>query len=210
MMNQHQWVEECLDYYKQNDIQIGDPHEGVWEDAHYPLPHSMGDSTIKLLHDHHQIQGVLQSEEVGRCCFYSGDVIRALRHLRLPQPFYDHIEGLRKKWDRDRARSSGFCASLDRQGERAKKGGSMTKKRKRGIFGISPDQHSKNSKIGIKNTNSQKWMCLEDGWISNSGGLGYHMKSLRLTRRVLLTTDEFDEIMDLPPMQRLLAWGMAL
>ena len=95
MMNQHQWVEGCLNYYKQHDIQIGDPNEGRWEDAHYPLPRSMGDSTVKLLHDHHQIQGVLQSEEVGRCCFYSGDVIRALRRLKLPQPIHNYISSLR-------------------------------------------------------------------------------------------------------------------
>lgn len=209
-MNQHQWVEECLGYYKQNDVQIGDPNEGVWEDAHYPLPRGMGDSTIKLLHEHHQIQGVLQSEEVGRCCFYSGDAIRAIKRLNLPEPLHSYVDKLRKKWDRERALSSGFALTPELQHSRGSKGGSVTKKRKRGIFGRSPDQHSNNSKIGIKNTNSQKWMCLEDGWISNSGGLGHHMKSLGLTHRVLLTTDEFDEIADLLPMQRLLAWGMAL
>ena len=207
MMNQHQWVEGCLNYYKQHDIQIGDPNEGRWEDAHYPLPRSMGDSTVKLLHDHHQIQGVLQSEEVGRCCFYSGDVIRALRRLKLPQPIHNYISSLRIKWDAHRASNSGFCTSLDRQGERGKKGGYTTKSRGVGIFGVPANLHSQNSKIGIKNTNSQKWMCLEDGWISNSGGVGHHMKARGFSHRVLLTTDEFNEIKDLPLMQRLLAWG---
>lgn len=77
-MNQQEFVTGVQSYYKENDIQPGDPNEGRWEEAHYPLPKGQGDQTVLLLHHHHQIQGLLQSEEVGRCCFYSYDTKKFL------------------------------------------------------------------------------------------------------------------------------------
>ena len=53
------------------------PEEG-WEEAHYPAPNGVGTSTIWLTHEHHQIQGLLQSEEYGRCCFFIGDAKKFL------------------------------------------------------------------------------------------------------------------------------------
>ena len=53
-MKQHQFVDE------------------TFEDAHDPLPKGLGDRTIKLHHFDHAIQGIFQSEEVGRRCFFNG------------------------------------------------------------------------------------------------------------------------------------------
>lgn len=78
-MNQHDYIQGCLAYYKANDIQVGDPHEGDWEEAHYPTPKwAGGTETVLLLHDHHQIQGVLQSVEFSRPCFWLADVRKSL------------------------------------------------------------------------------------------------------------------------------------
>jgi hypothetical protein len=72
--------------------------------------------------------------------------------------------------------------------ENSKKSGSISgkkhKENKTGIFGLTEDQWWKNrskggsigGKIGSKTTNSQKWMCLETGFISNSGGLSHYQK----------------------------------
>ena len=63
------YVENLLKYYKENDIQQGDPNEGVWHRAHYPQPNRLGGQTVVLLlAEHHAVQGVLQSEEFGVTC----------------------------------------------------------------------------------------------------------------------------------------------
>jgi hypothetical protein len=59
------------------------------------------------------------------------------------------------------------------------KGGKISgknhKENKTGIFGLTPEQTSENArkagKLGSKITNSQKWMCLETGFITNPGNL---------------------------------------
>jgi hypothetical protein len=54
-----------------------------------------------------------------------------------------------------------------------KKGGKTTKERKVGICGLSKEQRKENVKI----TNSQKWMCLETGYITNPGALSTYQKN---------------------------------
>jgi hypothetical protein len=73
-MNQHEWVELCQQYYKDEGLCPGNPYDGDWEEAHYPEPDGIGDEKILLLHEHHQIQGILQSEEYGRMCFWIPNV----------------------------------------------------------------------------------------------------------------------------------------
>ena len=68
-MNQHEWVYGCYQYYLENHIEPGNPEDGVWEKAHWPVPKCKGGSkTILLLKQHHAVQGVLQSEEWQTCC----------------------------------------------------------------------------------------------------------------------------------------------
>lgn len=71
MLTQHEWVEGCYAYYAENDYEPGNPEDGEWEDAHYPVPKCKGgEVTIKLLKQHHAVQGVLQSEEYQHPCIY--------------------------------------------------------------------------------------------------------------------------------------------
>ena len=79
-MNQHQFVKQCLERYGRLDIIPGDPNEGKWQNAHYPAPNPEGDTTIPMLFDDHQQQGIYQSEEYGRCCFWIGDTKQFLTH----------------------------------------------------------------------------------------------------------------------------------
>ncbi len=49
------------------------------EFAHCPLPREMGDEGYFLLWEHHQQQGLLQSRDVGRCCFFPGHAKKWLK-----------------------------------------------------------------------------------------------------------------------------------
>ncbi len=69
MLNQREWVEGCYAYYAENGYEPGNPEDGDWEKAHYPMPRCLGGvDTVLLLKHHHAVQGVLQSEEHQRCC----------------------------------------------------------------------------------------------------------------------------------------------
>jgi DNA-binding transcriptional MerR regulator len=59
----------CLRYYEEQGIVV-DATNGQF--AHCPLPRGMGDKGYYLLWEHHQQQGLLQSRDVGRRCFWSG------------------------------------------------------------------------------------------------------------------------------------------
>ena len=72
-------------------METSSPERG-WEAAHTPLPSGMGDETLLLPHDLHQVHGLLQSEDVGRKCFWSGDAKRFLTQ----GPF---VEGWFELWD---------------------------------------------------------------------------------------------------------------
>jgi len=61
--------------------------------------------------------------------------------------------------------------------ENGKRGGQKLKQNKIGIFSLTPEQKGKNGKKGSMNTNSQKWMCLETGHITNSGALSMYQKA---------------------------------
>jgi hypothetical protein len=70
-MNQHEWVYGCYAYYLENYIEPGNPEDGVWEAAHWPVPQCLGGTkTILLLKQHHAVQGVLQSEEWQHPCVF--------------------------------------------------------------------------------------------------------------------------------------------
>jgi hypothetical protein len=66
----------CLRYYEEQGL-IVDKTNG--EFAHCPLPRGVGDKGYYLLHEHHQQQGLLQSRDVGRKCFWTADVKKWLQ-----------------------------------------------------------------------------------------------------------------------------------
>jgi hypothetical protein len=70
-MNQHDFVEGCLRWYLEADLQPGNPEDGEWHECHYPAPKCLGGTeTVLLLKEHHAIQGVLQSEEYDHPCIW--------------------------------------------------------------------------------------------------------------------------------------------
>jgi hypothetical protein len=66
--------------------------------------------------------------------------------------------------------------SMEEKIEIGRKNGLESRKNNIGIFSRTPEQHSKHSSKGGKNTNSQKWECLETGYITNAGALSHYQK----------------------------------
>jgi hypothetical protein len=67
--NQHEFVGNCIAWYKKADLTPGNPEDGIWHKAHYPVPKCLGGTDwIWLLKEHHAVQGVLQSMEYEHCC----------------------------------------------------------------------------------------------------------------------------------------------
>lgn len=72
MITQQEWVEGCQRYYAENYYEPGNPEDGEWHECHYPTPACLGGvETVKLLKEHHAVQGVLQSEEFNHPCIAS-------------------------------------------------------------------------------------------------------------------------------------------
>jgi len=89
MLPNEKFALECRDRYAEDGLVV-DKSNG--EFAHCPLPRSMGDSGYYLLHDDHQWQGLLQSRDVGKRCFWAGEVKRWLETA----PF---VEGYFELWE---------------------------------------------------------------------------------------------------------------
>jgi hypothetical protein len=60
----------CRAYYEEQGL-IVDGRNGQF--AHCPLPKKDGKTGYYLLWEHHQHQGLLQSRDLGKCCFFAGD-----------------------------------------------------------------------------------------------------------------------------------------
>jgi hypothetical protein len=75
MLPNEKFALECRARYEEQGL-IVDQTNG--EFAHCPLPKEMGDKGYYLLWEDHQHQGLLQSKDIGRCCFFVGDAKRWL------------------------------------------------------------------------------------------------------------------------------------
>ena len=75
---------ECRKKYEEQGL-IVDKRNGQF--AHCPLPKGMGDEGLYLLWGDHQHQGLLQSRDVGRRCFWAADVKRWLDGF--PEGFFE-------------------------------------------------------------------------------------------------------------------------
>lgn len=71
-MDQHEFVRGCLAFYCETGT---DPEpKGGWQEAHYPSPECLGGTEkVWMLFDHHQEQGLYQSEEFQCQCFFNKD-----------------------------------------------------------------------------------------------------------------------------------------
>jgi hypothetical protein len=78
-----------------------------------------------------------------------------------------------------------FGLTAEQTIENGKKGGKKAKELGLGIHGLTPEQKSENAKkagkmggsTGGKKSSSQKWKCLETGYVSNSGALSRYQRA---------------------------------
>ena len=103
-MDQYQFVEERLAFYDEQGL-TPEPG-GEWQEAHYPDPKGVGDRTVWMTFNDHQQQGLYQSEEHGRCCFYNYDTLRFLTHGPFVPGWFD-LWDLYDKWKGENGRKTG-------------------------------------------------------------------------------------------------------
>ena len=84
MLSNEVFAIECRKKYEEQGL-IVDKTNGQF--AHCPYPEGMGDSGYYLLWADHQHQGLLQSRDVGRRCFWVGDAKRWLDEL--PEGYFE-------------------------------------------------------------------------------------------------------------------------
>ena len=69
MLPNEKFALECRAHYDEIGLVV-DERNGQF--AHCPYPEGMGESGYYLLFEHHQQQGILQSKDVNKCCFFVG------------------------------------------------------------------------------------------------------------------------------------------
>ena len=84
MLSNEVFALECRKRYEEQGL-IVDKSNGQF--AHCPLPNGMGEEGVYLLWGDHQHQGLLQSRDVGRRCFYAYEVKRWLDTF--PEGFFE-------------------------------------------------------------------------------------------------------------------------
>ena len=89
MLPNEKFALECRDRYAEDGLVVD---ESNGEFAHCPLPRGLGESGYYLLHDDHQHQGLLQSRDVGRKCYWIPDVKRWLTTTHF-------VDGYFELWD---------------------------------------------------------------------------------------------------------------
>jgi hypothetical protein len=153
-MNQHDYVKECLAFYEEAGFIPG----AKWEGAHYPAPNGKGDTTIQMLHDHHQVQGLWQSKEYDQCCFYNGHAKRFLTEGPFVSGWfelwdiYDKYSSLHSSANGRKTAELGVGAHAPGMASKGgTKGGKTTAELGLGIHGRSPEQMTEDrSKGGAK------------------------------------------------------------
>ena len=87
MLPNEEFALACREWYAEQGL-IVDETNG--EFAHCPQPERYGDTGYYLLHEHHQHQGLLQSRDIGECCFYNGNAKRWLLDCNYwPDNYFD-------------------------------------------------------------------------------------------------------------------------
>ncbi len=164
--DQHEFVENCLNWYKKADLQPGNPEDGLWHKAHYPVPQCLGGTDwVWLLKEHHAVQGVLQSLEYKHCCVSGWEkyYLTGYWEYLLPVFITSCGERGRRNLERMHAEKDGFGRSLlgVRNAERmnselnelgrsvnAVKGGRLSRQNGKGALCRTMEQMTADGKVG--------------------------------------------------------------
>lgn len=195
MITQQEFVADCYLDYAARGLEPGNPVDGHWEKAHYPLPRKESDDWIWLLREHHAIQGVIQSEELNRPCIFGGEDKYLVGEWEWLQKYY-------KKWRSElgklgiqsqlqnpesfrQSRLKGAISTREKyshkQSEWCRKAGQVSMST--GAItretlvqngkNFDPELRSQN----MKKTNSYRMQCTVTGYISTPGGLSRYQNA---------------------------------
>jgi hypothetical protein len=87
-------------------------------------------------------------------------------------------ENARKAGQKNKENGTGVCGmSLEKRREVGKKSGQQAYENKIGIHKMTPEERIEASKKGGKASSSQKWKCIETGFVSSPGPLSLYQKA---------------------------------
>jgi hypothetical protein len=87
MLSNERFALECLQRYAESG-DIVDATNGQF--AHCPQPERYGDKGYYLTWEDHQHQGLLQSRDIGECCFFAGDAKKWLLECDpIPESYFE-------------------------------------------------------------------------------------------------------------------------
>lgn len=160
-LTQKQFIRNCYDYYRESGLTPGNPDDGVWHEAHYPLPRGRGSRWVYLLEEHHAVQAVLQSEEVGHPCVWSWEG-------RFLVGDWEHLLPLFDKWMSIRGSLGGQAsvalfteAELSERGRRAGRANKGSPKREGHKTGSAPasEKQKQSAKESAERLHRDRYRC---------------------------------------------------
>jgi hypothetical protein len=143
MLPNEQFALACRAWYEEQGL-IVDETNG--EFAHCPQPERYGDAGYYLLHEHHQQQGLLQSKDIGECCFFVGHAKKWLQGCEYFPDNYFELWDIYEEYAKEHCSShegkvlKALHAEKDEKGkskfavQSGKKGGEATFTRKKALF----------------------------------------------------------------------------
>lgn len=171
MLSNEKFALERRAYYDSIGLTVDDKNG---EFAHCPLPERYGDKGCYLLHNDHQHQGLLQSRDIGECCFWVGDARKWLETCEsFPDNYFDLWEIYEEyaSWLTKKSNAK-VHAKKDEQGRsvEAVRAAEATNKEK------NREGKSVNAVKGAQVVNKQVWKSVIDGYIGSPGSVALHNK----------------------------------
>ena len=189
---------KCLKKYSADDPDF-DPWDMQF--AHCPYPEADGDKGYLLTPEDHMVQGLLQSEDLDKCCFHVGTTHNWLVSGQFPDYDYFHL------WDIYDKYAKIHNSQIAKLGSSVN-AGLTTYKKKVGLFSMSKEQKSAAGSAGAKTQYEQKigifapgkhasslkkkWISTVDLFVSSASGVARHNKKLNYDPNARVCVDDLE------------------
>jgi hypothetical protein len=175
------YLNGVLAYYENEGFHLGDG--GKWEFAHTPMPRALGDNTVPLLHQHHVIHDLWQSQELDHPHFYVPNAERVLYSPNFwPKNWFelcdilDHYSHKQKSLGGQTSKPNNTFENYSKAGKiGGRKSQATLKKNQTGVY--DPKVQQKAAKRGGQISNSRRYECLVTGVQSTGPGLSKYQNA---------------------------------
>ena len=176
MLSNERFALDCIARYEAQGLVV-DARNG--EFAHCPLTRHECDTGYYLLHEDHQHQGLLQSKDLGKCCFYAHHTLKWLKECDCFSENYFELWDIYDKYSGDNVRRvmEKLHKEKDENGKSlhavkaGKKGGEKANEAK------DEDGKSLAAVKGGTKTSAQIWESTVDRFRSNAGAVAQHNRA---------------------------------